>query len=424
MSSVSAANRNTHAPPARSPIVSELDGATSARVARSVSAFERWLDGFGELSQDPYDFWAAPVGGRAKQLYYRKPLFGKLAAAPFVALDVLAPSSRRLVRAPSRQPIGDAHYAQGFFELARSTGDRRHLERGRSFLNALGRTQSTSANEPAWGYTFDWHSRYGLFPAGTPLITTIAYCYEAYEAGFDATGDESYLETMSAIARFAAEQIPVSELSAGVEASAYSPLDRTRVVNASAYRGFLLAAAGARFERDDWREAARRNIEFVLRSQHDQGSWPYATDRDDDFVDNFHTCFVLKNLAKVQGERGRLEDSISAGYSYYLEHLLDEHGLPVPFAKPPRITFHRRELYDFAEGVNLARILHDDFDAARGVLAHLVAELVDRWQLADGHFVTSELLVGRSTVPYHRWAQAQTFCALTHLVGPNGQHSI
>jgi hypothetical protein len=405
--------------------MSELDRATFARAARSLTAFERWLDGYGELSQDPYDFWAASLGSRAKRLYYRRPLAGKLAAAPFVALDLLVPSSRRLARAPSRQPIADAHYARGFFELARSPRETRQLERGRSFLNALERTQSASTKGFAWGYTFDWHSRYGLFPAGTPLVTTIPYCYEAFEAGFDATEDESCLEMMFGIARFAAEEIPVSAVSAGVEASAYSPLDRTRVVNASAYRGFLLTAAGARFERDDWRDAGRRNIEFVLRSQHDDGSWPYATDRDDDFVDNFHTCFVLKNLAKVRAEHGRaVEDALVAGYSFYLGHLLDERGLPIPFAKPPRVALHTRELYDLAEGVNLARILHDDVEAARGVLARLVAELADRWQLADGHFVTCELLLGRNTVPYHRWAQAQAFCALAQLLAANRQRPI
>ena len=87
---------------------------------------------------------------------------------------------------------------------------------------------------------------------------------------------------------------------------------------------------------------------------------------------------MLKNLVKVQAngdEAARTRSS--AGYGFYLEHLLDEDGLPLPFASRPRLTLHRRDLYDYAEGINLARLLHGDFAAARGVLARLVADLVD-----------------------------------------------
>jgi hypothetical protein len=66
------------------------------------------------------------------------------------------------------------------------------------------------------------------------------------------------------------------------------------VVNASAYRAFLLAAAWRAFGVEAYREASERNIEFVLGTQHEDGSWPYAVDGTRDFVDHFHTCFVLK----------------------------------------------------------------------------------------------------------------------------------
>ena len=45
---------------------------------------------------------------------------------------------------------------------------------------------------------------------------------------------------------------------------------------------------------------------------------------------------------------------------------------------------------------------------ATDLLAHVLA----RWVLEDGHFVTRETVFGRNTIPYHRWAQAQMFRAL------------
>ncbi len=330
---------------------------------------------------------------------------------PFVALDAIAPRVRAHLGRRSRSPIADAHYALGFFVLARRA-DGELVERGRAFLDALERSRPRA--QPAWGYPFDWPSRYGLFRAGTPLITTMPYCYEAFEAGHDATGDPSYVATMEGIARFAYEGIPTTRVGDDADASAYTPFDRTQVVNASAYRAFLLTAAGLRFVRDDWLDAARRNIAYVLLSQLEDGSWPYATDVRADFIDNFHTCFVLKNLFKVFALTGdvALRKSIVDGYAFYRRRLLDDSGLPVPFARRPRLTLHRRDLYDYAEGISLAHLLRLELPEAEAVRERLVEDLVARWQLPDGHFVTRESALGPNRVPYHRWAQAPAFLAL------------
>ena len=408
--------RRIHSEP-RAPIAGEAHEA--------VRSFVSWLDAFGEWSQDPYDFWAS-VGGRAKTLYYRRRLLGKIAAAPFVLVDLVAPRTRALVRPRERFPIADAHYAMGFFALARAEDEPRHIQRGRAFLDALERSRSPLFEDPSWGYPFDWPTRYGVYRAGWPLITSTPYGYEAFETGYAAVGDWGYAEMMEGVARFAAERIPVTPIGPGSEAAAYTPFDRRQVVNASAYRGFLLTAGGRRFEREDWVRAARRNVAFVLQSQRSDGSWPYSTDGPDDFVDNFHTCFVLKNLVKIWVLTGdeEVREAIGAGYEFYLEQLLDEDGLPIPFARRPRLTLHRRDLYDYAEGINLAHLLRGELPAARGVLETLVRDLIERWILPDGHFVTRELVVARNTIPYHRWAQSQTFHALARVAADTAEPSV
>ena len=137
----------------------------------------------------------------------------------------------------------------------------------------------------------------------------------------------------------------------------------------------------------------------------------------DDFVDNFHTCLVLKNLAKIWAvtQADDVLAAIRAGYDFYLGHLLDERGRPLPFARRPRLTLHRRDLYDYAEGINLAMLLRNEIPAASDVSRRFLDDLVERWILPDGHFVTRELVIGRNTIPYHRWAQAQVFHALVRV---------
>jgi len=386
-------------------------------VARLLGAsFVRWLTRFGEHSYDPHDFWAWPLGRSAKRLYYRRPIVGALAALPFVALDTLVPSSRRFVASRRRYAIADAHYAAGFFHWAAVTGDTAAVARGARFLDGLEGSRCEGFEEFCWGYPFDWESRSGVIVSGTPLMTTVPYAYEAFELGYEATDRPQYLRIMASIAAFAFDRIPITEFENGSAAAGYTPFDRTTVVNASCYRGFLLAAAGTRFGREDWMRAAERNIAFVLAAQRVDGSWPYATMKGDEFVDNFHTCLVLKNLFKFWRLTDRVDvlDAVSRGYDFYHRSLLDERLEPIPFAVRPRLTLHARDLYDYAEGLNLAVLLHDVEPDAPDVSHAMLQALVNDWMLTDGHFVTRRLLVGRNTIPYHRWAQSQVFHALAH----------
>jgi len=64
------------------------------------------------------------------------------------------------------------------------------------------------------------------------------------------------------------------------------------------------------------------------------------------FVDHFHTCFVMKALAKIHaltGERPILS-ALKRGVDYYLENLFAEDGLASPVSKAPRLTVYKREL--------------------------------------------------------------------------------
>jgi hypothetical protein len=382
-----------------------------------ISSFVAWLDEYGDLSQDPYDFWASPVGARAKRFAYRHPLVGLPLVAPFVILDSTAPRSRRYFRAKQRFAVADAHYAMGFFILARVDDQQEWAAVAEGYLASLGESRSPGFDNAGWGYPFDWEACVGTFKAGTPFITTTPYMYEAFECGYEATRNLNYLHTMRSIACFAYEDIIDQQVTPGVYACSYGPFDRRRVVNASSYRAFLLAVAGLRFGRDDWLTAAQGNLAFVLQSQQSDGSWFYAMDGKDRFVDNFHTCLVLKNLAKIWKATGdaAVHGAMLRGYDYYKGSLLDEQGLPIPFARTQRLNLVRRELYDFAEGINLALLMRELDRDADGILRRLLAVLLDDWVLADGHFVTRVTRFGRNTVPYHRWAQAQTFYALTRV---------
>src|SRR5437870_5875039 len=151
-----------------------------ARVSDILTDFVEWLDRYGENSWDFQSFFAGPVGGRAKALYYRHRFFGTAAVAPMIFCEAFLPSARRLFHHPLRFPIADSHYAMGFAFLYEATRDSAHLEKAVHFLNELITSRCHDFKEYCWGYPFDWVWRGGVIKQQTPLITTTPYVYEAF----------------------------------------------------------------------------------------------------------------------------------------------------------------------------------------------------------------------------------------------------
>ena len=394
---------------------------------RALDEFDRWLSAFGETSYDFQTWYAGPYGKFAKALYYRNRL-GVLAVAPMVLCEALVPSARRFFYGPQRFPIADAHYAMGFARLFQATKNERHLERAAHFLDVLLATSCPAPSGRGWGYPFDWVTIDGTIPARTPLITTLPYVYEAFAALHEIDGRNEWLEAMQSIATHALRDYRNVDCGRGAGASTYTPLasDRGRVVNASAYRAFLLTKAAFDLGDEEYLAAAQPNLRFVLRAQNGDGSWPYAADGRRGFIDHFHTCFVLKALVKIEQLTADREcrRAVEAGLAYYLRHLFDDQGLPRPFAKAPRLVVYRRELYDYAEAINLLTVSRERSAEAESRLRTTVQDLLGRWQRSDGSFRTRQLRIGWDQVPMHRWAQAQVFRSLSGLLLDKGYSDV
>ena len=393
-----------------------MNEIATEKIEAAVAKFTQWLDHYGETSYDHQSFYASKVGRAAKALYYRKPLLGTLAVAPMVLSEAVLPSARTLFWKRQRFPIADAHYAMGFALLARIHGADKDYKRAVHFLEVLEQTRCHQYKDYCWGYPFDWETRTGTMQANTPLITTQPYIYEAFSSVYAIDARQEWLHIMRSIAEHALGSYRDLQTAPDAASCGYTPApdDPCGVINASAYRAFLLTKAATELSEPRYMEMARRNLNFVLNSQNGDGSWYYSTDGARDFVDHFHTCFVLKALAKIEQITGcsRCQSAIERGVSYYLANLCDARGLPLPFSRAPRLTVYRRELYDYAECINLAVLLYGRFPELDKTLSRVVIDVLMRWQKADGSFRARQLRVGWDNVPMHRWAQSQLFRSL------------
>jgi hypothetical protein len=393
----------------------------------ALSRFIEWLDRYGEVSLDFQSYYSSDLGRKAKQLYYRNPIMGTLAVLPMVISEAVVPSARRLFWKPQRFPISDAHYAMGFAYLAEITKDDRHYRRAVHFLDILQQTRCAGYDEYCWGYPFNWETLLGTIPAGTPLITTVPYVYEAFQQVYRIDGNTRWRAILHSTAQHALCDYKDITTSASASSCSYTPFPKhsVMVVNANAYRAYLLTNAAIEFSDAKYQKAAEKNLNFVLEAQNADGSWFYAVDGKRTFVDHFHTCFVLKALAKIETLTGNSDctSAIQRGVDYYIRHLFDEDGVPKPFSRAPRVTVYRRELYDYAECLNIATLLRGRFPRLDRCLMATLRQILEVWQTKEGSFRSRELHFGWDNTPMHRWASSQLFRSLCFLLSTNSRQT-
>jgi hypothetical protein len=388
---------------------------TERVVSEGIRRFDAWLEKVGYESYDPYDSWGTTYGLFARRIYYTKGILGLPLIAPILFMEMACPGARSLFVHKDRFATADGQLTLAFLNLYRTTGEKKYLEKAVRLGDELLQYSIPGYSGKCWGYPFDWQNNRGLWKKNTPYITCTPYCFEAYRELHEATGEKRYLEISESIAKFVDHDLKDTPAGRAAAAASYSPLDETKVVNASAYRAWVLFETGL----PEYREKAQRNLNFILQSQREDGAWLYATEGSGEgFIDHFHTCFVLKNLFKINQrlQSAAIIEAIRKGWDFYRRDLFDAEGLPKSFAVQPRTQIVKLEMYNFAEAITLGALLRDSIPGAFELAQKLATVLCEQHQLADGHFVTRIFRGGfRHTFPFLRWPQAQLFYALTNL---------
>ena len=266
----------------------------------------------------------------------------------------------------------------------------------------------------AWGYNFDWQGRAFFAPQGTPTIVPTAFAARALvEAG--RTLDLQYLLMARTICDFILNDLNRSDESGDEVCFSYSPLDQTRVFNASLLAAETLATVGGAVNDPGLSEWAMRAARYVVRRQDHDGSWAYGADTYQSWADNFHTAFILTSLSRIidanADGREELEPALVRGYEFWRERFFLTNGWPKYF--PDR-------LYPAdAHSVGAALVALVEL---RGRISGTIplAKQIASWAIAnmrsgDGYFYYQRHRFYMNRIPYMRWSQAWMAYGLARL---------
>src|SRR5215471_21024885 len=109
-----------------------------------------------------------------------------------------------------------------------------------------------------WGYNFDWQSRSFFAPRGTPTIVPTAFAARALCEAAEVLDAPVYLPYARTICDFILNDLNQTGDASDEVCFSYSPLDRTRVFNASLMAAEVLGTVGGMLKEESLGDLAMR----------------------------------------------------------------------------------------------------------------------------------------------------------------------
>jgi hypothetical protein len=359
---------------------------------------------------DPYDALCSPLFGL--------PVLRSNRILRYGAQQVVKRSRwnlRPTLRVPKQlNPVSIGLYIQG--QTLRAVSDPASLpprrDKAQAAVRRLAATVTPGYSGSCWGYPFDWETRYGSVPAGTPTVVATGMIANGLWTAHVGLRLEHAAALVLSAAEFVVHDLPRTAGDDGSLCWAYSPDSRQAVLNATLKGSRLLAQAHALGGRDELLRTAARSLRFVVDHQRPSGAWPYSLR--DPRADNFHTGYVLECLRAYRRHSGdcSADAAIDRGWAYYRRNFFTDEGTP-------KYYDNRVEPLDATACAQAIITLCEFGDTAT---AWRVAEhALRRLGLPDGSFAYQRRGDRVIRTPFLRWSTAWMYCALSRLAQAAGQ---
>lgn len=256
-----------------------------------------------------------------------------------------------------------------------------------------------------WGYNFDWQNRVFFQPSNTPTVVATSFVANALFEAYEVTKKQQYLDVALDAAQFILHDLNRTEFTDSIIFS-YSPLDKSRVYNASLLGARLLARCYSYSQTEDFKILADKAVKAIVDRQREDGGWIYGEAKVQDWIDNFHTGFNLECIHDYMKYTGddQYRKSFEKGFSYYLRNFFLADGTPK--------YFHNKvfpvDIHSSAQLVTTLSISGKLVDN-KALVDKVLLWTIENMQHSKGYFFYQLKPFISSKIPYMRWAQAWMF---------------
>lgn len=299
-------------------------------------------------------------------------------------------------------------------------GNKEEILRKINFLvNLLHDISTKDFSGACWGYNFDWQNRVFFQPKGTPTVVATSFISSALFEAYEITKNYDILELALSSCKFVAKDLNRTHLENGKFIFSYSPLDHSRVYNASLLGSRLLAQGYSYTDNQEWLELSRKSMETICDLQGHDGSWVYGANSNQQWIDSFHTGFNLECLFDYEfyTKDKTFQPNYEKGFNYYVNKFFLNDGTPKYYHnKKYPIDIHSPAQFIFT------LIKTHQYDKYKSLADKVLQFTFAKLKSTDGFFYYQLKPIGSSKIPYMRWAQAWMFYSLASLLKRNEEN--
>lgn len=385
---------------------SETTGASWQTLVSSILMVTRWVESCAYRGYDP---------GDGLNSFLRYLTFGnQLAQRILIQVVWKAPVNLRPLVGIRRQEStkGRGYMAWGYLLMYRITGETAWREKAIACLDWLEVNASRQKGGYAWGNHFDFVTRGGCNPAGSPIIVWTALIGEAFVTAYEVLGDDHYLGIARGISHWIS-QLPREQTDSGVCLS-YVPFGQSSIHNANMLGAAMLARTWQYIQDPELLDLARSCVLYTCSRQRADGSWWYAEQPKYHWIDSFHTGYILDSLWRYQIATRELqwEQYLTRGLRYYRETFFEPSGRPR--------YYHNRtypiDIQCAAQGIDTLALTGSGNADALNLAMKVARWTIENMQDQEGFFYYRKYPLLTARTPYLHWGQATTFKALAQLL--------
>jgi len=387
---------------------------TAEKIRNALNRLEQWAEQNNWEGYDTFDGLSSPY---ARFVTWNNPFLKRVWQQGVRRFPLNLRPLLRIKPAPSSKGMG--FFAQGYVRLFQSYGKADHLKKMHSCLDWLLLNRSPGFQGNSWGNHFDYESRAGRIPPGTPTVVWTSLIGQAFLDAYEAIGEKRYLEVARNSAEFIINELGWIQTERDLCLS-YIPLPGGKPIrgeygvhNANMLGAGLLARVNVHAPKERYAEMAKEAVKFTMRAQLDNGAWYYGVVPKFHWVDSFHTGYVLESLdCYIRCSQDRtFQKELEKGYRFFVETFFSPNGTPRYYDYKTRPLDIQCASQGIQTLVNLRELHPRSIEIAVKVAHWTIANMQDE----KGYFYYRKYPFITNKTPTLHWGQATMFAALALL---------
>lgn len=313
---------------------------------------------------------------------------------------------------PGDSTKGRGYMAWGYLLRHKTTKESSYKTKAIACLDWLVANKAPGHAGYSWGSHFDFVTRSGCNPAGSPIIVWTSLIGQAFLEAYEQTLDNRFLDVARGICLWILK-LPREQTSTGACLS-YVPFGQSSIHNSNMLGAAMLASTWKHTLEAELLEVARSAMLYSCSRQRDDGSWWYGEHPKYHWIDNFHTGYNLDSLKRYIDSTG--EDSFRNNFQRGLRYFRD-----VFFEPDGKPRYYHNKTYPVdiqcaAQAIDTLAFCSNEEPSCLDLSRKVAGWTIENMQHRKGYFYFRQYPMIKAKTPYIHWGQASMFKALASLL--------